>query len=90
MISSFARDEVVAARARVGDGPGIIAALVEDDAVRPGRAARVGLVGGQDGELLVGPVYQEVEALVVVEGVGVVVAADGVARLEQPARGFGG
>lgn len=51
------------------------AGAVEDDAVRAGAAARVDAATPEDGELLVRTGDGETEALAVVEGVRVVVAA---------------
>ena len=82
---SRALDEVVAARAVVGDGAGVLAVLVEDDPVCARRAAGVGLEAAQDRELLVRARDGEVEPLPIVEGVRVVVAADRLAGLEQAA-----
>ena len=84
---SRALDEVVAARAVVGDGAGVLAVLVEDDPVRARRAAGVGVEATQDRELLVRAGDGEVEALPVVEGVRVVVAANRLAVLEQAVEG---
>ena len=71
----------------MGDGAGVLAVLVEDDPVRARRAAGVGVEATQDRELLVRAGDGEVEALPVVEGVRVVVAADRLAVLEQAVGG---
>ncbi len=70
-----ASDEVVSARASVGDGVLEVAVRVKDDAVRAGRATRIDRARAQDGELVPRARVGEVEAFVVVVLMGVVAAA---------------
>lgn len=76
LAAARAGHKVVPASTSVRDHTSQRAVGVEDDAVRPGAAARVDLVRAQDGELLVGAGDVEVDVLVVVLRVRVVVAAD--------------
>lgn len=50
---------------------------VENDPIGTGVAARVGLVGPEDGKLLIRAGIGKAEAFIVIEGVRIVVAAHG-------------
>lgn len=67
----------------MGNDAGILALLVEDDAIGAGTAAAVDVKGRQDGEFLPGARDGEVEALVVVVLVRVGVGPQRLARLVQ-------
>lgn len=66
----------------MGDGTSVFTVLVEDHPIRARIATRVRVKGIQDREFLVGARHREIKSFPVVEGVRVVVAANGVARLE--------
>ena len=72
-------EKVVAAGSGVSDDPGEVAIRVEDDAVGSRAATAVHPEAAQDGELQVGAVGYEAEALVIVIGVGVPAAPFGLA-----------
>lgn len=83
-----ADEAVVAGGASVGDGAGVLAVAVDDDAVGAGGAAVVGLAA-LEREFVPGRRDGEAEALVVLVLVRVRVGADGLAVLQVVAGGVG-
>lgn len=80
-----ASNKVVAGSTGMGDEAVQVALRVKDDTVGTGRAARVDLVGGEDGVFVPRASGREVEALAVVVLVGVAVF-EGVSMLKIPGK----